>query len=251
MSRFHGNNGLMSVFRILLDSLPSPGTEIIVPDDQAHHLVHVRRLSSGDTVVCLDRAGVSCEGVITITDASQVTVRLAGTIFSNVSPVQIELYPALLPEKKFDWLLQKCTEVGVYTCRPVFTEHSIVKLPRQAYTKKLTRWQRICDDAARQCGGAPMQVREPVPLAECFSTEYSLKIIADRNGKSLAASQLSLSCDGTNGVALLTGPEGGFSDEELSAATASGWQQVSFHHTVLRSETAAVVCSTLLMHLAQ
>jgi 16S rRNA (uracil1498-N3)-methyltransferase len=241
----------MGVFRILFDSLPATGADITVPDDQAHHLVHVRRLTSGDTVICLDREGIACEGMITITGASQVTVRLTGKCFSIVPPVQITVYPALLPEKKFDWLLQKCTEVGVYACRPVFTEHTIVKLPRKAYRKKLVRWQRICDDAARQCGGMPMQVYEPAPFPDILADTGTLKIIADYGGTSLTELSLTLKQADSTNIALLIGPEGGFSDDETAAAVQAGWRKVSFHHTILRAETAATVCSALLMHSVQ
>ena len=238
----------MSAFKILFDSLPVPGTDVIVPDDQAHHLVHVRRLNSGDSVVCLDRKGSACQGVITFTDASYVSVLLSGTVFSVVSPIQIVLYPALLPEKKFDWLLQKCTEVGVAECHPLFTEHSIVKLPRQAYAKKATRWQRICDDAARQCGGMPMQIFAPGTFSESLAEKSTVKIIADHRGDTLSELKHTWSANPPSRIALLIGPEGGFSDQEIAAAVNTDWQQVSFHHTILRAETAAVVCSALLMH---
>jgi len=239
----------MSAFRILFDSLPEPGTDVIVPDDQAHHLVHVRRLSAGDPVICMSREGTACEGVISRADAAQVIVRLTGTIYSVVSPVQIVLYPALLPEKKFDWLLQKCTEIGVHACHPLFTEYSIVKLPRQAYAKKMIRWQRICDDAARQCGGMPMQVAQPAAFADSLADHRTLKIIADHRGQSLTVLKNTIAKNPPSRIALLIGPEGGFSDEEVTAAANAEWQQTSFHHTILRAETAAAVCSALLMHL--
>ncbi len=295
----------MSAFRILFDTLPAPGTCCLVPPEQVHHLVRVRRVAVGDIVQCLDRAGAVCAAVVEKIGKSEVVLHLAmgeegvqvqgvgnalrfpgcreyaslprvqgsgcaafaslprvqdetarkdqdsGTIPASISNQQspisnsasssIILFSALLPESRFDWVLQKCTEIGVAACVPMAAARCVARIEANMMARKMVRWQKICDEAARQCGGAPMRVQEPVPFREALGAEAAVRIIADRGGKQLPDVPAEASP-----MAVLVGPEGGFAPEEIDAACAAGWQRVSFHQNILRAETAAVVCCALM-----
>ncbi len=238
----------MSTFRILLTRLPLPGSSCPVPPDQVHHLLHVRRYAAGDTIECIDRDGHVCPAAIDSVCGSLVTMTITGQARDPAPLPRILLYPALLPEKKFDWLLQKCTELGVAECHPLRSERCVVKITDDSGNKKRERWQRICDDAGRQCCGAPMRVFPPCSLPDCFADQSNLKILADIDGVPLSLANYSASKNNSPSLALLIGPEGGFTPEEQQSAMQHNWQPVCFHHTILRAETAAVVCSVLLMH---
>ncbi|NLF38535.1 16S rRNA (uracil(1498)-N(3))-methyltransferase [bacterium] len=239
----------MSVFRVMLDTLPPAGSLIDLPADQAHHLARVRRLAIGDRIECMDRAGAKAGAVVERIAATTVSIRVAAVEPARTgSQSSITVLPALLPEAKLDLVLQKCTETGVQSCCPVLCERSIVKEYGKALERKLARWRRICDEAARQCGGPPMQVSPPVPLAEALAGAADLKIIADAGGCALEDAARGLPACRAAAARVLIGPEGGFTEDEIERAEAAGWTRVRFHRNTLRAETAAIVCCALVQH---
>ena len=140
----------------------------------------------------------------------------------------------------FAFLLQKSTEVGVRSITPVITEFTVAKVGDEK--KKLARWQKICDEAACQCGGVPSLVNAPLRFEEAINTaQRGLKILADGSGVLLKELKGEVEC-----AALLIGPEGGHSLREMQEAQEAGWQKVAFHPFILRAETAAPVCAALL-----
>lgn len=239
----------MSVFRVMFESLPAPGSTVGLPADQAHHLAHVRRLAAGDHIECMDRAGAKAGAVIETMTAAGVTIRVgAAEATGAVRRSSVTVLPSLLPEAKLDFILQKCTEIGVHACLPVFCERSVVRDYGKAVGKKLARWQRICDEAARQCGGPPMGVCAPVPFADALACAADLRIIADAGGCALSEAAGNLPAGTHVAASILIGPEGGFSAEELARASAAGWACVRFHANILRAETAAIVCCALVQY---
>ena len=234
----------MARFRLLFDLLPVPGSRCQVPSDQAHHLVHVRRVAHGDSIECIDRAGTICSASVEIGSEGVWVVAGPHRAASPSRMPDITLCAPLLPEHRFDWLLQKCTEIGVSACVPVATERCI--MPRARAAGKLGRWRKICDEAARQCGGAPMRIEEPLDLAAALALAAPLRLVADIGDEPLGCRTAD-----AGPLALLVGPEGGLSPAELDAAVAAGWQPVRFHPHTLRAETAAVVCCALLQFCVQ
>jgi 16S rRNA (uracil1498-N3)-methyltransferase len=235
----------------LIDVLPDRGSEVAVPDDQAHHVRSVRRARNGDTVECIDRNGATARGrIVEITDAT-LRVRIddaarEGRARGGVIP-SLTVMPALVPEAKLDLVLQKCTEIGVAECRPVISARCLVRTVRGGFGRKLPRWQKICDEAARQCGGAPMRVYAPCSYDEAVRARATLRVVADRDGAPLDELAESLA-HGVAEAAVLVGPEGGFTEDELQAALDSGWRRTAFNHNTMRAETAALVCCALLQH---
>ena len=238
---------IMSRFRILFETLPAPGACVAVPPDQAHHLARVRRLAVGDAVECIDRAGARCPGTIAALDAGGVTVR-ADAAAQILAPagVRLTVVAAMLPENRFDYLLQKCTEIGVAACQPIVAERSVVREHRAAIARKVARWQRICDEAARQCGGAPMRVQTPLGFDAAVRLPYAWRVIADREGEPFDACLSA--APAADDAAVMIGPEGGFTPTETAVAVEHAWQRARFHVNILRAETAAVVCCALLQH---
>jgi 16S rRNA (uracil1498-N3)-methyltransferase len=238
----------VSVARILIDVLPPPGTELIVPDDQAHHLRSVRRLRHGDLVQCIDRSGATARVSITEITTTALRVRVEGApVAGRGAAARLVVMPALVPEARLDWILQKCTEIGVAECRPVIAARCVVRKVHGGFERKLTRWQKICDEAARQCGGPPMHVHAPCSFDEALQLDAPLRVIADRDGTPLNDSG-GVPDLGVTEAALLVGPEGGFTGDELNRACNRGWLKVAFNHNTMRAETAALVCCALLQH---
>jgi 16S rRNA (uracil1498-N3)-methyltransferase len=241
----------VSVARILIDVLPPPGTELIVPDDQAHHLRSVRRVRNNDLVQCIDRCGATAQASIIEITATLVRVRVGGVMRASApgrgAAARLVVMPALVPEARFDWILQKCTEIGVAECRPVVAARCVVRKVRGGFERKLTRWQKICDEAARQCGGPPMRMHAPCSFDDALQLDAPLRVIADRDGTPLSDGA-GVPDRGIAEAALLVGPEGGFTDDELNRACNCGWLKVAFNHNTMRVETAALVCCAVLQH---
>lgn len=228
----------MSLLRVLYDVIPGSGEVCDIPLEQLHHIRDVRRAKKNEKIEVIDRCGYSAFAKIIHIDKDKVTLEIVSEKeMKEIFYPCIHLYCALIPEKRFDYVLQKCTEIGVTSCTPVQTQRTVVKNK----TDKIARWQKICDDAARQCGGIPMTVNPLVHIKEIEEMPDSTRIIADARGEDITT------CARTkNNIQLLIGPEGGFTDEEYAYACEAGWIPYTFHTNILRVETAAVVCSALL-----
>ena len=143
---------------------------------------------------------------------------------------------------RFDWLVEKSTEVGVSRLIPIQTRRCVVE-PRP---NKLDRIRRAVIEASKQCGRARLMTLEeltPWPRVIDPSTT-GLRLIAHPSGRTLH--DWPTIAEGDE-VMLAVGPEGGFTDEEVELATAAGWHPVSLGRTILRIETAGIVgCAAIL-----
>jgi len=177
---------------------------------------------------------------------------------------QITLYQGLLAREKFEWVLQKCTEVGVTRFVPTVTERSIVRRPDTVTASRLSRWRRIITEAAEQSGrGRIPQLEAPVNFPDAVSGlgGFDRCLIGSPQAAGPSLRELLRAgdihtpkqsfCEGRTEpvvVALLIGPEGGFTDKEVQLAQASGASPISLGRRILRTETAAVVASALILH---
>jgi 16S rRNA (uracil1498-N3)-methyltransferase len=146
---------------------------------------------------------------------------------------------------RMDFLVQKTAELGVARIVPVLTERSVARPDAEAGRR--ARWQKIAQEAARQCGRADVPaVDAPVSLPEALALpglpERRLALFEGEKGRSLAAA---LAGAAPTPTALLVGPEGGFAAPELAAATGAGFEPVGLGDRILRVETAAIVAVAL------
>jgi 16S rRNA (uracil1498-N3)-methyltransferase len=227
--------------------------QVIFTGRQAHQIRNVLRIKSGDHVVVLDNTG--CEYTVILTKVGRQDV--AGEVISRqqvqAEPnTQITLYQSLLAREKFEWVLQKCTEVGVTSFVPIVTERSIVRRQDAITPRKLSRWQDIITEAAEQSGrGRIPQLDAPVNFVDAVSRfgDFDLCLIGTLGTTGSSVRDI-LRTGNTEpaAVALFIGPEGGFTDKELQLAEANGIKPVSLGHRVLRTETAAVVASAVILY---
>ncbi len=163
--------------------------------------------------------------------------------------VSLTLFISLTQREKFEWVLQKCTEIGVGSFVPFISNRSLVQDTRLS-TEKIGRWKRIIQEAAEQSGRGILPQLAPVTRFEPAvdsGANFSVCLTAWEFERNFRLQ------DGLRGlargsrVALMIGPEGGFSEEEISLATDRGWQPITLGPRVLRMETAALVASALIM----
>ena len=220
--------------------------------DEARHLRDVLRLQPGDEVYVFDGAGKEfhCRVDRSERNAAQLAVIAETDPAKAESPLQITLGVALLKGEKFDLVVQKATELGVTRIVPLVTKHADIRLRDTSdAAKRVTRWQRIALEAAKQCGRAAIpEITLPVNfdsfVQEKGGDEMQL-MFSERDGESLNAVDLSLS---PKALTALIGSEGGWADEEIAGARAAGWRIITLGGRILRAETAAVAVAALLQH---
>ena len=215
---------------------------ITLTADEARHLREVLRLKPGDEVSVFDGEGKEFRGRVAQARREFAELDLDEEIEPTrpESPLQITLAVALLKGEKFDLVVQKATELGVYKIVPLMTRFADIKLRDESdASKRVARWQRIALEAAKQCGRAVVpEVERPV-LFE-FALKNPSLLFSEKAGQGLT--QIA------NPITAIVGSEGGWSDEELDLARAAGAQIITLGGRILRAETAAITAAALLQH---
>lgn len=204
--------------------------------DDARHLTRVLRVEPGQRYEISDNHNVYL-AEIEIARKERVIFRTLEKIESPPLPFQIVLYPALFKFDRFEWMIEKATELGVAEIVPVESIRSERGLERAAH-KRVERWRRIAVEASQQSRRAHLpEVHEPISFEDALSRPAETRYVLDEapGGLSLARAH---SQSGT--VALLIGPEGGWTEDERAACVKSGWTRVSLGPLILRAETAAI-----------
>ncbi len=216
------------------------GQTAVIDGAEAHHLLHVMRAKLGDVVTLFDGQGHEAIASIICRDKKSVEFELGAVVAVDRELARrLTLAVALPKGERQKWLVEKLTELGVTTLVPLVTEHS--NSPPSAST--LEKLNRTVVEACKQCGrNRLMAIAKATPFAgfvESFDAT-SDRLIAHPGCPPLAGSAA------LESVCVAIGPEGGFSTNEVKAATAAGWRLASFAPAILRIETAAVAIGAIL-----
>jgi 16S rRNA (uracil1498-N3)-methyltransferase len=219
---------------------------VLLTADEARHLREVLRLKAGDEVQVFDGTGREFRAVVSQARREFAELEIRDEIEppKPESPLRLTMAVALLKGEKFDLVVEKGTELGVNRFIPLVTRYADIKLRDEAdAAKRVTRWQRIALEAAKQCGRSVVpEITQPVPFASVI-VENSCLMFSERDGQAL---NTDLKMDF---VTALVGSEGGWSDEELDQARTANVPIATLGGRVLRAETAAIAAAVLLQHL--
>jgi 16S rRNA (uracil1498-N3)-methyltransferase len=227
----------------LLDSEVQVGV-VTLRDDKARYLSTVLRCRRGDPLIVKDNKGSTFAAKITGIAGKEVTVEiLERQELHTESPLGITLLQGILKGEKMDFVIQKATELGVKEILPVATERSQVR-----ETRKLPRWRKIAEEASRQSGRDMIPlIHEPTEFSSLFSAAPPHPgggiVFWEQGGEDLQAALNAFR--GTRRISLFTGPEGGFSEREIRAASKGGFLTATLGKRVLRAETAAVAAVSI------
>ena len=215
--------------------------DIAITGGDAHHLARVMRAQIGDVITVVDAAGQAAEMAVTALTRDAVHLRMQRVLPAETADREVILVQALLKGEKMDFVVQKAAELGAVCVCPIVTEHVVVRYDAKKAAAKAARWQKIADEAAKQCGRRTlMRVAPVVSLTELLRDPAYIGA-ADTATVFCYESMRTVLC-GTEArrVTLIVGAEGGFSPAEAAAVTAAGGQSVSLGHRILRAETASL-----------
>jgi 16S rRNA (uracil1498-N3)-methyltransferase len=235
----------MSARRLFVPAERLAGEQVTLTGPEHRHVARVLRARAGETLTLFDGAGLEVEAQVVRVDRAEAELRLGARRVVAGPAVAITLLSAVPRGPRMDFLVQKTAELGVARIVPVLTERSVARPDAEAGRR--ARWQKIAQEAARQCGRADVPaVDAPVSLAEALALpglpDRRLALFEGEKARSLGAA---LAGAVPAPTALLVGPEGGFAAPEVAAAAAAGFEPVGLGDRILRVETAAIVAVAL------
>ncbi|WP_394673623.1 16S rRNA (uracil(1498)-N(3))-methyltransferase [Limnobacter sp.] len=239
--------------RFLLEHCNSVGQVLDLSDDLMHYASRVLRLREGEALRVWN--GKGCEYNATVHYVSkklaQIHVGEKLAVRNTELNRQVHVFQALPEGDKMDWVLEKCTELGVAGFQPVQAQRSVVKLEGERAAKRQAHWERVVLAASLQSEREQLPFVEPVRSLSA-ALEYAAQ--SWPNAQVLwftpqAEESLKNWClDAKTGEPLIVcvGPEGGWSPEETNTARQLGALPLNFSRRVLRTETFAVACTAQL-----
>lgn len=228
--------------RLFYKGLLADTIKIIGSD--AHHLMHVMRAKAGQLVTVVDDNGqVAAMEMVAFSD-SAVTLQLKEHLAADTeSPLKIMLAQCLLKADKMDMVVQKAVELGAAGVIPISSQNCVARYDAKKGAARKDRWQKIADEAAKQCGRTALLKVRPIVtlgqfLADMQATDSSLVFFYENENEQSAKEYLrSLKA---KQIVLLVGPEGGFSLDEAKLIEEAGGKSVTLGPRILRAETAAL-----------
>ena len=237
----------MRIPRLYLAANYQPGLVIDLNKDQAHYALTVLRLKNGHQIQVFDGQGQQADASLQVMGRRDAQVVLGDSISRPAceSPLNTLLVQGISRGERMDYSLQKAVELGVSAIQPVFTERCEVRLDEDKAEKRRQQWQALMISACEQSGRCVVpEVKPLITLEHWFAQNphqtglvldpYSTKTLNEIEKPNL-----------TQSLALLIGPEGGLTDQEVKQAQAQGLQGIRLGPRILRTETAAPVILSL------
>lgn len=225
--------------RFFLSQTPTEDTARL-EGDEARHLARVMRAKTGDTVELFDGQGTSWTATVQAIQRNHVLLRLDQKQSETISnKPTITLAVALPKGDRQKWLIEKITELGTDSLVPLTTTRSVAEPTAAA----ISRLQRGVIESCKQSGrNRLLEITQPQSLHNLLTTSSaSLRILACPDGTPMQ----SILLKPIDNILIAIGPEGGFTDDEIRTANASGFAQMSLCQNILRIETAAIAAAVI------
>jgi 16S rRNA (uracil1498-N3)-methyltransferase len=247
--------------RLLCSNLPERNKPTALSESEAHHATKVLRLGDGELIEALDGKG---HKMVTTLRVHNGPVRLEYLEPQNSVSTPMELEPLLLPTvlemavlkgEAMEWVIEKAVELGIQEVVPVLTAHTVVQMKNKGPELFRERWQKIADQALKQCGRLNrMEIKTPVTLEHLISSGLvGLRLWCDESSKGKSPFLLdyldSIPLETRSQLRILIGPEGGWSqNERILLGTSPGASpiiKIGLGPSILRAETAAIFAVSL------
>ena len=231
--------------RFYVDAPLRAGGACLLPQDSAHHAIHVLRLRPGDAVTLFNGRGGEHAGRI----ASMEKLRIAADILAHdpverESPLRVTLVQGVSSGERMEFTIRKAVELGVAEIRPLLAAASVARPKGERAASRQAHWQRIAISACEQCGRNRLPTVHPLLEVKDYRVEGNATRILLSPSAELAFSTISAQVK--DAAILAAGPEAGFSAEEERAFLDAGFVPVRLGPRVLRTETAALAALSAL-----
>lgn len=239
--------------RFFVNSESIIGSSIFITDkDDIKHILKVLRLGIGDIIDVSDSVQFEYKTVIISTANEQIEVRILDKQkFAREPQLKLTLFQGIPKQGKMELIIQKAVELGINSINPVFTARSVVQ-DKGNFEKKIQRWQKVADEAVKQCKrGIIPQVESSNSFKEMLEAlaHYDLILFPYENEESYTIKSCLRNLPfKPEKVAVIIGPEGGFSDEEAAVLIGIGAKSVTLGKTILRTETAGLAAIAMTMY---
>ncbi len=216
---------------------------VMFDKEQAHHIHNVLRMKEGNVVRVVDGNETAYFAHIRYENGNVLGI-VDEAVNKNSEPnVKVTLAMGLIKGEKWDWLLQKAAECGVWRIIPMTSNRCVVKAKEDKVDKKLERWNKITLEACEQCKRTHrVEVTTPMDLKAITELDADCKLIAyeDADCKANNLADVFKQNSHLRHAIVMIGPEGGFSSEEVALAKQAGFLEISLGCRILRAETAAI-----------
>jgi 16S rRNA (uracil1498-N3)-methyltransferase len=220
---------------------------------ESHHAVEVLRMQKGDRAAVFD--GLGHEATVEILEAKPDRVSLRTLQQAKSAPLAcaLTLAQAVPKGKNMDLIVEKAVELGAAAIAPLLSERTVVKADADDAARKRDKWQRVAIEAAKQCGQNWLpQIAKPMAPKEYFAAgeKFDLMLIASLQPGARPVKEV-LAEHGAvrpRRVLILVGPEGDFTPAEINLAKSHGCRPITLGPIILRTETAAIYCLSVLAH---
>ncbi len=224
-----------------------------IEGEEAKHIILVLRKKEGELIDVVDGEGMKYQVQVTESGKGWVEGRILNQTRKENEPyTDLTLAQALIKGPRMDFLIEKVTEIGISSVIPLLTKNTLIK--PDAGTRqipRLGRWKKIAIAAMKQSLRSKLpEIEKPLTFAELLTRtkNYDLALIACQTSRLKSLKEVLEPKKRAKKLLLLVGPEGGFSKEELDQAFKFGMIPVSLGQRRLRSETAGIVFSSLVLH---
>jgi 16S rRNA (uracil1498-N3)-methyltransferase len=244
--------------RYFVDPAQFGDREVTIAGEDARHIGRVMRSKPGDKLIVSDGISREVLAEITIIEPQQVTAAIIEELAASGEPwLQVTVAQSLPKGDKMETVIQKCTEIGAASFLPFLSERTVVQYDSKKEEKRLTRWQKIAKEAAEQAHRSKIPTVElPVKwdklLVELKNYDLVCLCYEKEDGRQLRdvlkPFVIGLTPERTVKVAVVVGPEGGFTEAEVEEAEAAGAVSVGLGRRILRTETAAMAALTCIMY---
>ena len=239
--------------RVFLPPDAIQGQTILLKDaGSVHHLVRVLRLRVGDQVECCDGTGRVYLGTITGTTDGALRVAVERVVDAPPPQPRVTIAQALIKPERFEWILEKATELGVARIVPMVTSRTTIRLEPSTSGSRLARWHRIIEAASAQCGRSTLPTLDaPQPFEQVVKAiRGAYAVLPTLAQESMPLTRHLAEIPAAPEVFLFIGPEGDFTPAELRVALQHGVRPTWLGPSTLRSETAALAALVLIQQAA-
>jgi len=229
---------------------------LVLSGSEAHHARNVLRLQPGEKAVLFNGRGREITAAVAAVGSREVKLRKLHEAATPPLRCRITLGQAIPKGKNMDLIVQKAVEIGASEIVPILSDRTVVRLDEDDAAQKQAKWQTIAIEAAKQCGQNWLpEVGKPRTLAQFFGDRHAfdLQLIGSLQSDALHLKQIladysAAHADRPASVLMLIGPEGDFTPAELNLARSQGCRPITLGPIILRVETAAIYCLSVLSY---